>query len=65
MIGLYPVIGLAAFAMVLVAALDGLHLVILLVAFAMALLAALEVKSPRVHFGWLAIALWILNALIK
>ena len=37
---------------------------LLMFGFAFAVLAVVGVTIPRVHFGWLAIAFWILSGLL-
>lgn len=38
--------------------------ILLILALVSAIAAAFEVTVPRVHFGWLAVALWILSILL-
>lgn len=38
--------------------------ILLVFAFVFAVIASLGVSIPRVHFGWLAIAFWILSILL-
>ena len=38
--------------------------ILLVFAFVFAVIAALGVAIPRVHFGWLSIAFWILSILL-
>ena len=38
--------------------------ILLVFAFVFAVIASLGVSIPRVHFGWLSIAFWILSILL-
>jgi hypothetical protein len=38
--------------------------ILLVFAFVFAVIACLGVTVPRIHFGWLAIAFWILSVLL-
>lgn len=38
--------------------------ILLVFAFVFAVIATLGIALPRVHFGWLAIAFWILSILL-
>jgi hypothetical protein len=38
--------------------------ILLVFAFVFAVIASLGIRLPRVHFGWLAIAFWILSLLL-
>lgn len=38
--------------------------ILLVFAFVFAVIAAIGISLPRVHFGWLAIAFWILSVLL-
>lgn len=38
--------------------------ILLVFAFVFAVIATLGISIPRVHFGWLAIAFWILSILL-
>ena len=38
--------------------------ILLVFAFVFAVIASLGIAIPRVHFGWLAVAFWILSILL-
>lgn len=38
--------------------------ILLVFAFVFAVIAAAGVSIPRIHFGWLAVAFWILSILL-
>jgi len=42
-----------------------LHLILIVLAFVLALLAALNIAHPKVNLGWLALAFFFLDLLIK